>query len=81
MNVSTSLERTVRIPITPKDLEISSYDTLFLVVELSDAIRRGVHYASLAGDPLDSLNEVLEALLADGEILFDDEQAKQPVSH
>jgi len=81
MNVTTSRERTVRIPITPKDLELSSYDTLFLVVELSDAIRRGVNYASLAGDPLDTLNEVLDALLSDGEILFDDEQSSQPVSH
>ncbi len=73
--------QTVRAPLTRGDLEDLDYDTVFLVVELSDAIRRGVSYYSLSGDPLCNLNEVLNALVLDGEIAFDDEMAEEPIAH
>lgn len=73
--------RTVRAPLTRHELEDSSYDTVFLVAELSDAIRRGVYYYTLSGDPLPSLNDVLNALVKDGEVAFDDELADDPVPH
>ena len=73
--------QTVRAPLTRHELEESSYDTVFLVVELSDAIRRGVFYYSLQGDPLLNLNDVLNALVCDGEVAFDDDHAEDPVGH
>lgn len=73
--------RTVRAPLTRHELEDSNYDTVFLVAELSDAIRRGVAYFSLSGNPLVSLNEVLNALICDGEVAFDDELADDPIPH
>jgi hypothetical protein len=73
--------RTVQVPLTRHELEDSSYDTVFLVAELSDAIRRGVMYFNLNGNPLPSLNDVLNALVADGEVAFDDELADDPVPH
>ena len=76
-----SYQQTVRAPLTRNDLERSDYDTVFLVVELSDAIRRGVSYYSVSGDPLPSLNEVLNALVVDGEVAFDDDFAVDPISH
>ena len=54
---------------------------MFLVAELSDAIRRGVTYFSLAGQPLCTLNDVLDALVCDGEIAFDDDMADSPIAH
>jgi len=73
--------QTVRAPLTRHELEEASYDTVFLVVELSDAIRRGVFYYSLGGDPLLNLNDVLNALVCDGEVAFDDDHAEDPVGH
>lgn len=78
---SSSSNQTVRAPLTRGDLEDLDYDTVFLVVELADAIRRGVSYFSLGGDPLIDLNDVLNALVLDGEIAFDDEMAEEPVAH
>jgi len=74
-------QRTVRAPITRAELAESSYDTVFLIAELSDAIRRGVCYFSLGGRPLDDLNEVITALVHDGEIAYDDDLAEDPVGH
>jgi hypothetical protein len=51
-----------------------SYETLFLLVGLSDAMKRGVRHYRLDGTPLDRLNNVVEALIFDGEVFFDDEQ-------
>ncbi|RMD84851.1 MAG: hypothetical protein D6815_03310 [Candidatus Dadabacteria bacterium] len=76
-----SRHRTVRAPLTQSDLQELDYDTVFLVVELSDAIRRGVAYYSLSGEPLNDLNEVLNALVLDGEVAFDDEMAEEPIAH
>jgi hypothetical protein len=73
--------RTVQVPLTRHELEDSSYDTVFLVAELSDAIRRGVMYFSLNGNPLPSLNDVLNALVSDGEVAFDDDLADDPIPH
>lgn len=56
-------------------------DTLFLMVELSDAMRRGVQHFRLDGSPLASFNDVLEALIVDGEVLFDDEWSVAPRGH
>jgi hypothetical protein len=39
MYSSYSRQQTVRAPLTRSDLENSDYDTVFLIVELSDAIR------------------------------------------
>ncbi len=74
-------QHTVRAPITRDELVESSYDTVFLIAELSDAIRRGVCYFSLGGRPLDDLNEVITALVQDGEIAYDDDLAEEPVGH
>jgi hypothetical protein len=74
-------QQTVRAPLTRNDLERSDYDTVFLVVELSDAIRRGVAYFTVAGAPLPTLSEVLNALVVDGEVAFDDDLAEDPISH
>jgi hypothetical protein len=74
-------QRTVRAPISREELDESSYDTVFLIAELSDAIRRGVCYFSLGGRPLDDLNSVINALVDDGEIAYDDDLAEEPVGH
>ena len=81
MYAENSYHQTVRAPLTRSDLENSDYDTVFLVAELSDAIRRGVSYFSLTGDPLPTLNAVLNALVIDGEVAFDDDLAQDPVPH
>ena len=78
---SYTRQQTVRAPLTRSDLENSDFDTVFLVVELSDAIRRGVSYFSVGGDPLPSLDEVLNALVVDGEVAYDDDEADDPVPH
>ena len=72
---------TVRVPLTGREIRESSYETMFLIAELSDAIRRGVYYFSMSGDPLPSLNEVLQALINEGEVAFDDDSADEPVAH
>jgi hypothetical protein len=72
---------TVRAPLSRNELQDSSYDTVFLVVELSDAIRRGVNYFTVGGDPLPSLNDVLNALVSDGEVAFDDDEADDLIGH
>ena len=74
-------QRTVRAPISRSELDESSYDTVFLLAELSDAIRRGVCYFSLGGRPLGSLNDVINALVDEGEIAFDDDFAEDPIGH
>lgn len=59
----------------------TSCDTLFLLLELSDAMRRGVRHYRLDGTPLVQLNSVVEALLFDGEVFFDDACSAAPVRH
>ena len=81
MMYNESQYRTVRVPLTRHELEDSNYETVFLVAELSDAIRRGVAYYSLTGDPLMSLNDVLNALVVDGEVAFDDDLADELIGH
>ena len=81
MYVTENQHPTVRAPLSYSDLEHSDYDTVFLVAELSDAIRRGVSYFALSGQPLDTLNDVLNALVTDGEVAFDDDLADAPVAH
>ena len=49
----------------------SDMDTLFVVSVISDAMRRGVRHFKVDGTPLGRLNEVIDALAADGEILMD----------
>ncbi|MCC6763298.1 MAG: hypothetical protein IT293_01425 [Deltaproteobacteria bacterium] len=59
----------------------SSYETMFLLVELSDAMKRGVRHYKLDGTPLDRLNNVVEALIFDGEVFFDDATSSAPLGH
>ncbi len=59
----------------------SSYETLFLLVELSDAMKRGVRHYRLDGTPLDRLNNVVEALIFDGEVFFDDATSAAQLGH
>jgi hypothetical protein len=49
----------------------SDMDTLFVVSVISDAMRRGVRHFKVDGTPLGRLDEVIDALAADGEILMD----------
>ncbi|MFQ5477596.1 MAG: hypothetical protein ACE5E4_03160 [Candidatus Binatia bacterium] len=72
---------TVRAPLTSEELQAKSQDTMFLIVELADAIRRGVVYYRLNGSPLDSLNDVIDALVEDGEVIFEDDSADGPIRH
>ena len=59
----------------------SSYETVFLLVELSDAMKRGVRHFRLDGTPLERLNNVVEALIFDGEVFFDDASSARPLGH
>jgi len=59
----------------------TSYETLFLLVELSDAMKRGVRHYRLDGTPIDRLNNVVEALIFDGEVFFDDASSTAPLGH
>jgi hypothetical protein len=59
----------------------TSYDTLFLLIELSDAMKRGVRHYKLDGTPLDRLNNVVEALIFEGEVFFDDAESAPPLGH
>ncbi len=81
MMYTESQYQTVRVPLTRGELKDSSYETVFLVAEISDAIRRGVSYFTLHGDPLPQLNDVLNALVNEGEVAFDDELADDLIGH
>lgn len=59
----------------------TSYETLFLLAELSDAMKRGVRHYKLDGTPLTCLNNVVQALIFEGEIFFDDASSAAPASH
>jgi hypothetical protein len=59
----------------------TSYETHFLLAELSDAMRRGVRHYKLDGTPLECLNNVVEALIFDGEVFFDDACSSAPAGH
>jgi hypothetical protein len=79
--MQTNLVSSVRAPSSPSLSSDGRYDILFLVMELSDAIRRGVHYYSLAGRRLEDLNSVLLTLIEQGEVSYDDRQATEPRAH
>ena len=81
MQIESSDYQTIHVELTKTELEESNYDTVFLVAVLSDAIRRGVYYFSLQGEPLPTLNDVLDALVSDGEVAFDDDSAVDPIGH
>ncbi len=59
----------------------TSYETLFLLTELSDAMKRGVRHYKLDGTPLTCLNTVVQALIFEGEIFFDDASSAAPAGH
>ena len=59
----------------------TSSETLFLLIELSDAMQRGVRHYRLDGTPLERLDTVVEALIYDGEVFFDDTASAKPASH
>lgn len=58
-----------------------SYETLFLLAELSDAMKRGVRHYRMDGTPLNRLNTVVQALIFDGEVFFDDASSLAPAGH
>ena len=72
---------TVRVPLTRREVHESSHETIFLIAELSDAIRRGVYYYSMLGRQLFNVNEVLNALIIDGEVAYEDEEADPVIAH
>jgi hypothetical protein len=59
----------------------TSYETLFLLAELSDAMKRGVRHYKLDGTALTSVNNVVQALIFEGEIFFDDACSVAPAGH
>ena len=59
----------------------TSYEALFLITELSDAMKRGVRHYKLDGTPLTCLNTVVQALIFGGEIFFDDAPSTAPTGH
>jgi hypothetical protein len=59
----------------------TSCETLFLLTELSDAMKRGVRHYKLDGTPLTCLNTVVQALIFGGEIFFDDAASTAPAGH
>ncbi len=59
----------------------TSSETLFFMMELSDAMRRGVRHYKLDGTPLERLETLVEALIFDGEIFFDDAGSAAPAGH
>jgi hypothetical protein len=59
----------------------TSPETLFLLAELSDAMKRGVRHYKLDGTALTSLNNVVKALIFEGEIFFDDACSAAPAGH
>ena len=62
------------------DLRTSS-ETIFFMMELSDAMKRGVRHYKLDGTPLEQLDTLVEALIFDGEIFFDDAASSAPAGH
>lgn len=83
MTQSAGLETIKRAPLV-SDMHLdfrTSYETLFLLVELSDAMKRGVRHYKLDGTPLDRLNGVVEALIFDGEVFFDEAGSAAPAGH
>src|SRR6476659_9154075 len=62
------------------DLRTSS-ETVFFMMELSDAMRRGVRHYKLDGTPLERLDTLVEALIFDGEIFFDEAESSAPAGH
>jgi hypothetical protein len=44
-------------------------------------MKRGVRHYKLDGTPLDRLNNVVEALIFDGEVFFDDATSSAPLGH
>ena len=81
--IDDSSRLAVRAPLV-SDMRLdfrTSYETLFLITELSDAMRRGVRHYKVDGTPLDCLNNIVEALIFDGEIFFDDACSAAPAGH
>ena len=79
----TPTTQTIR-PALVSDMRLDfskSCETVFLVVELSDAMKRGVRHFRLDGTPLDRVNKVVEALIFDGEVFFDDATSAAPLGH
>ena len=59
----------------------SDTDTIFVVSVISDAMRRGVRHFKVDGTPLGRLNDIIEALAADGEVLMDMDGSKEDPKH
>ena len=59
----------------------NSSETMFFMMELSDAMRRGVRHYKLDGTPLEHLDTLVEALIFEGEIFFDEAEGAAIVGH
>ena len=81
---STATPSITASPLLVSDMQLdfrTSYETLFLLTELSDAMKRGVRHYKLDGTALTSLNNVVKALIFEGEIFFDDACSAAPAGH
>ncbi len=58
-----------------------TFDAIFVVTVISDAIRRRVHHYKVDGTPLARLNEILGALASDGEVLMDTKGSIEDTRH
>jgi hypothetical protein len=77
---TTSKTRAPLISDMQLDIRTSS-DTLLFVMELSDAMKRGVRHYRLDGSPLERLDNVVEALIFDGEVFFDEASSTPTAGH
>lgn len=80
---ATGLRTAVR-PTLVSDMRLdiySSNETLFMLVELSDAMRRGVRHYRADGTLLPRVNSVVEALIFDGEVFYDEGSSTEPAGH
>ncbi len=72
----------VRALVSDMHLDLdNSNETLVLLAELADAMKRGVRHYRMDGTPLDRVNTIVEALIFDGEVFFDDGCSMAPAGH
>lgn len=82
------MEHGYEVPIISKELcyldlrdFYDNLDTLLVVLQISEDIRRGASHYRLDGTPLYSYREVVEALVGDGGVIMNDEDAEDEIRH
>ena len=76
--------RATRPALLMSDMQLdirTSEETMFHLIILSDAMKRGVRLYRSDGTRLDRLNRVVEALIFDGEVFFDDSRSTAPLGN